>query len=176
MPLVTAADIVAAQLGRPLRSGLSVVASCHLGLPVVVEVPPILDDGTPFPTSFWLTCPLASKRIGRLEGIGAVKQLERYADHDAGFGAALDAAHRRYGEERDAKTPDDAIHTPSGGVGGTRTGIKCVHAHYADHAAGNPNPVGAAAAPFVEPLDCERPCIVEADGEAVSNPKWREPR
>ena len=32
---------------------------CHLGLPVVVRVPPILDDGTPFPTHYWLTCPLA---------------------------------------------------------------------------------------------------------------------
>lgn len=142
----------------------------------MIEVPPILDDGTPFPTTFWLTCPLASKRIGRLEGIGGVKQLERYADHDPEFGAALEEAHRRYAAEREAKTPSDARHVPTGGVAGTRTGIKCLHAHYADHVAGNVNPVGSAVAPFVEPLDCDRPCVIEVDDEAVSNPRWREPR
>lgn len=170
------AAVAAAQLGRPLRSASTVVASCALGLPVVIEVPPILDDGTPFPTTFWLTCPLASKRIGRLEGMGGVKQLERYADHDPEFGAALDEAHRRYSAEREAKTPTDARHVPTGGVAGTRTGIKCLHAHYADHAAGNSNPVGVVVAPFVEPLDCDRPCVVEGDGEVVVNPRWREPR
>jgi len=50
-------------------------------------------------------------------------------------------------------------------------GVKCLHAHYADHAAGNENPVGAVTAPFVEPLDCTVPCVV--DGER--NPAWREP-
>lgn len=164
--------VVAAQLGRPARSEFVVRASCALGLPVVIEVPPVLEDGTPFPTTFWLTCPLASKRIGRLEGLGGVKQLERYAEHDESFGAALDAAHARYARERDANVPDDVPHVPTGGVGGTRTGIKCLHAHYADHAAGNENPVGAVTAPFVEPLDCTTPCVV--DGER--NPKWREPR
>lgn len=166
------AAIIAAQLGRPTRSESEVRATCALGLPVVIEVPPVLEDGTPFPTTFWLTCPLASKRIGRLEGLGGVKQLERYAEHDEAFGAALDAAHARYARERDARLPDGLEHAPSGGVGGTRTGIKCLHAHYADFAAGNENPVGAVTAPFVEPLDCTTPCVV--DGER--DPAWREPR
>ena len=56
---------VEAQIGRPLRAASRVVARCHLGLPVVVAVPPILEDGTPFPTRYWLTCPLAVTRIGR---------------------------------------------------------------------------------------------------------------
>jgi hypothetical protein len=47
-----------------------------------------------------------------------------------------------------------------------------LHAHYADHAAGNPNPIGAAVAPWVEPLDCPIPCV---DGEE-RNPAWREPK
>jgi hypothetical protein len=166
----------AVQLGRRLRSSVSVAARCPLGLPTVIEVPPILDDGTPFPTTWYLTCPLATKRIGRLEAAGGVRQLERWADADEGFGAALDAAHRRYAAERDAKLPAEAAHTPSGGVGGTRTGIKCLHAHYADHAAGNENPVGAVTAPFVEPLDCTEPCVVVADGGAVANPRWSEPK
>ena len=167
----------AAQLGRPLRSAVDVAARCPLGLPVVIEVPPILDDGTPFPTTWYLTCPLATKRIGRLEAAGGVRRLERWADADPAFGDGLAAAHGRYAEERDSKVPADAVHRPSGGVGGTRTGIKCLHAHYADHAAGNANPVGAATAPFVEPLDCTEPCVVaDGGGGAVANPRWSEPR
>ncbi len=166
----------AAQLGRPLRSPVSVAARCPLGLPTVIEVPPILDDGTPFPTTWYLTCPLATKRIGRLEAAGAVRQLERWAAADEDFGTGLDAAHRRYATERDAKLPPGADPAPSGGVGGTRRGIKCLHAHYADHAAGNENPVGEAVVPFVEPLDCVEPCVVAADDGAVVNTRWSEPR
>ena len=51
-------------------------------------------------------------------------------------------AHRRYAAERDAAVPDDADPRPSGGVGGTRQGVKCLHAHYAWHLAGGDDPVG----------------------------------
>lgn len=165
-------DIVAAQLGRPLRADADVTVRCHLGLPVVTQVPPLLDDGTPFPTRYWLTCPLANKRIGRLESAGAVKALERYAKADVTFAEQLSEAHRRYASERDALLPPDASPVPSGGVGGSATGVKCIHAHYADSAAGNENPVGQAATPFVEPLDCTVPCVV--DGHL--NPAWSEPK
>ncbi len=161
--------VLAAQIGRPLRAESVVVASCHLGLPVVAEVPPVLDDGTPFPTRYWLTCPLAVRRIGRLEGSGGVKQMERWVEVAAAERFA--AANERYAAERDALVPPDAIHRPDGGVAGTKAGVKCLHAHYADHAAGNDNPVGEVVAPWVEPLDCQSPCVV---GESL-NPDWREP-
>ena len=169
---------VAAQIERPLRSLADVVARCPLGLPTVTRVPPVLDDGTPFPTRFWLSCPLASRRIGRIESAGGVRSLERHAAAHPGFAGRLAAAHERYAAERDVAVPDDAPHLPSGGVGGTAAGpgIKCLHAHYADHAAGNDNPVGEAVAPFVEPLDCTVGCVVEAGEEVVRNPKWQEPR
>ncbi len=160
---------MAAQIGRPLRAESVVVASCHLGLPVVAEVPPVLDDGTPFPTRYWLTCPLAVRRIGRLEGSGGVKQMERWVEVAAA--ERFVAANERYAAERDALVPPDAIHRPDGGVAGTKAGVKCLHAHYADHAAGNDNPVGEVVAPWVEPLDCQSPCVV---GESL-NPDWREP-
>ena len=172
----TDADVAATQLGRPLRATVTVAARCHLGLPVVIEVPPILDDGTPFPTTWYLTCPLATKRIGRLEAAGAVKSLEGWAEHDAELGAGIDAAHERYAAERDGRLAPDVTPRPSGGVGGTRTGIKCIHAHYADHAAGNANPVGEVSAGFVEPLDCVEPCVVPSGGTMVPNPRWFEPR
>lgn len=170
------AAAVAAQIGRPLRSDADVVARCHLGLPVVTRVPPILDDGTPFPTRYWLSCPLASRRIGRLEGAGGVRTMERRAERDETFGAALEAAHARYAAERDALIPDGADLRPSGGVAGNRAGVKCLHAHYADTAAGNDNPVGEAVLPWVEPLDCTAACVVDTDDGVVRNLAWSEPR
>jgi uncharacterized protein len=169
---VTDRDDLEAQIGRPLRADSDVVTRCHLGLPVVADVPPILDDGTPFPTRFWLSCPLACTRVGRMEGSGGVRAMERHAAADPDFGARLDAAHLRYAAERDAKVPAGAGPVPTGGVAGARAGVKCLHAHYADHLAGNDNPVGEAVAPWVEPLDCAVPCVIDG----ASNPAWREPR
>ena len=51
-------QIVEIQLNRNLRSEIKVAVKCHFDLPVVVDVPKNLDDGTPFPTMFWLTCPM----------------------------------------------------------------------------------------------------------------------
>jgi len=170
------AAVVAAQIGRPLRSPADVVVRCHLDLPIVTRVPPLLDDGTPFPTLYWLSCPLASRRIGRVESAGGVQAMERRSQAVAEFGEALDAAHARYGSERDALVPAGTEPRPSGGVGGARTGVKCLHAHYADHAVGNQNPVGSVTAPWVEPLDCSRPCVVETASGVERNPGWVEPR
>jgi uncharacterized protein len=167
---------VAAQIGRPLRAPSEVVCRCHLGLPVVVAVPPLLDDGTPFPTSWWLTCPLAVRRIGRLESGGGVKRMEAKAVSDPGFGARLATAHRRYAADRDALVPDGAAVRPEGGVAGARSGVKCLHAHYADTLAGNDNPVGEVVAPWVEPLDCTDPCVVASGDGGARNPDWVEPR
>ena len=102
--------------------------------------------------------------------------MERRAESVPEFGAALEMAHARYAAERDDLLPDGADPKPSGGVGGTARGVKCLHAHYADTRAGNENPVGDLVAPWVEPLDCEMACVVEVDSDAIENPKWREPR
>lgn len=160
--------VVEAQIDRPLRANSEVVSRCHLGLPVVVRVPPLLDDGTPFPTLYWLSCPLATTRIGRLEGAGGVKRMEGKAESDTVFAAALDSANRAYQEERDALLAPDASPRPSGGVGGTAKGVKCLHAHYAHSRAGGDNPVGDLVESWVEPLDCTEPCVI-AGG---FNPTW----
>ncbi len=160
--------VVEVQIGRPIRADSEVVSRCHLGLPVVVRVPPRLDDGTPFPTLYWLTCPLATTRVGRLEGAGGVKRMERRAETDPEFGVRLEAAHQAYEAERDARLPDDTSPRPSGGVGGTRVGIKCLHAHYAHTRGGGDNPVGEMVRDWIEPLDCESPCVVDGG----MNPDW----
>lgn len=161
-------EVVEAQIGRSLRAPSETVSRCHLGLPVVVEVPPVLDDGTPFPTLYWLTCPLATTRIGRLEGAGGVKRMEAKADADPEFGEGVAAANVSYAAERDRKLPDGTDHVPSGGVGGVGEGIKCLHAHYAHTRAGGENPVGRVVAAWIEPLDCEQPCVVDGG----RNPRW----
>lgn len=160
--------VIELQIGRPLRAKSEVVATCHLGLPIVIKVPPHLDDGTPFPTLFWLTCPLAVTRIGRLEGAGGVKRMEAKAAADSEFGAGLAAAHREYAREREAMAINVDAPQPSGGVGGAAKGVKCLHAHYADTVGGGDNPVGALVEDWIGPLDCAVPCVV--DGEL--NPEW----
>lgn len=169
-------EVAAAQIERPLRAASEPVARCPLGLPTVISVPPVLDDGTPFPTRFWLTCPLANRRIGRLEGAGGVKAMEQALDDDPDLLAAMTVAHERYEAERDALIPIDAKHRPTGGVAGLTLGVKCLHAHYADHAAGNDNPIGTLVAPWTEPLVCEVPCVAEIDGVMARNPDWVEPK
>jgi hypothetical protein len=170
------AAVVAAQIGRPLRSVADPVVRCHLGLPVVIRVPPLLEDGTPFPTLYWLCCLLAQRRIGRLESAAGVAAAERRAGAVAGFGARLAAAQLRYAAERDVSLAPGDAPRPSGGIGGARGGVKCLHAHYADHAAGNDNPVGEMVAPWVEPFDCAEPCVTDPGGAPAVNPRWREPR
>lgn len=170
--MVEAGAAVAAQLGRTLRAPSEVVATCHLGLPVVIAVPPILDDGTPFPTRYWLTCPLAVRRVARLESAGEIARFERRLTDDPEFAAGLAVANHRYQVERDRLLSATAVHRPRGGVGGTSGGIKCLHAHAADYLAGNENVLGEEVATMIGTLDCQVECVTDGN----RNPAWREPR
>ena len=170
-------DVVTVQIGRPPRSQVPVVARCHLGLPIVIDVPPILDDGTPFPTMHWLTCPLATVRISRIESTGGVRIADELIRTDPEVRQAFDAAMDRYEQERRSLLPSGWTGpTPTGGIAGSSGGVKCLHAQYADAAAGNDNPIGADIAQRIEPLTCTSACVVEVDGVAVPNPEWVEPR
>jgi hypothetical protein len=106
--------------------------------PVVIRNEPLLDDGTPMPTRYWLVDPELNRRIGRLVAAGGVRAAEAQVAPDL-----LAAAHDRYRAERDAALPPDwSGPRPSGGVGGTRRGVKCLHTHYAWYLAGGDDPVG----------------------------------
>jgi hypothetical protein len=135
---VTDREVVADLLGRPPRGDYEVVVRDAEGRPVVIRNAPLLDDGTPMPTRWWLVGDAERVAVGRLEAAGGVRRAEAAVDPDA-----LADAHRRYAAERDAALPDgyDGAR-PSGGVGGTRQGVKCLHAHYAWHLAGGDDPVG----------------------------------
>jgi hypothetical protein len=167
-------DVLALQIGRPLRATSTVRGRCNLGLPIVAEVPPILDTGEPFPTRYWLTCPLAHRRIARLEAQGGVQAAQTKFEADHGLAEQLAAAHARYEHERDSVLAPDAHPRPSGGVGGSSGGVKCLHAHYADHAAGNANPVGLDVSRRIGEPRCAVPCVTHIDGRTERNPHWSE--
>ena len=125
-------------LGRPPRAEFSVAVRDDRGAPVVIRNAPFLDDGTPLPTTYWLVDPELSRAIARLEADGGVRAAQETVDPDA-----LAATHARYAAERDARiAPDHDGPRPFGGVGGTRIGVKCLHADYAYRLAGGDDPVG----------------------------------
>jgi hypothetical protein len=125
-------------LGRVPRAGFEVVVRNDDGDPVVIRNAPLLDDGTPMPTRYWLVDPELSLRVARLESAGGVRAAEAAVAPDD-----LGAAHARYARERDAALAADHVGPrPSGGVGGTGRGVKCLHAHLAYHLAGGDDPVG----------------------------------
>lgn len=143
---------VAALLGRPPQAGFAVVARHRDGSPLVIRNRPLLDDGTPMPTRYWLVGEPERTWVSRLESDGGVHRVE-----DEVAPAAVAAAHRAYAAERDAALPTGLTGPrPSGGVGGTRVGLKCLHAHYASWLAGRDDPVGSWVA--------DR--LVEREGEA----------
>jgi hypothetical protein len=131
-------DAVTRLLGRRPNSWFEVVVRSSTGEPMVLRNAPFMDDGTPMPTRFWLCDPGLTVAVSRLEAEGGVDRAE--AEVDAG---ELAAAHRRYATDRDADIAADHVGPrPSGGVAGTRVGVKCLHAHYAWHLAGGDDPVG----------------------------------
>jgi exopolyphosphatase/guanosine-5'-triphosphate,3'-diphosphate pyrophosphatase len=144
--------IVAEQLGREPTIGFSVVARCPGGHPLVIRNEPVDERGNPFPTLFWLTCPDAVRTVSRLEAEGWIARLNERVGSDPAFAEAVARAHAGYARERARGHPGAEAH---GGVGGTRTGLKCLHAHYANHLAGGEDDVGAWVAGLVEPIHAE---------------------
>jgi exopolyphosphatase/guanosine-5'-triphosphate,3'-diphosphate pyrophosphatase len=141
--------LVRDQLGRDPLTTFSVVVRCGDGHPLVIRNHPTDQKGDPFPTLYWLTCPDAVKAVSRLEADGWIKRLDGRAGDDSAFGRQLDGAHADYARERARWAPGaDKL----GGVGGARTGIKCLHAHYAHHLAGGPDPAGAWVAEHAGPV------------------------
>jgi hypothetical protein len=137
---MTSADVEALTvlLGRPPRAAFEVVLRNASGAPVVIRNAPLLDDGTPMPTRYWLVDPELSLQVSRLESSGGVRAAEAAVDEDD-----LRNAHEAYARDRDASLPlGHAGPAPHGGVGGTRRGVKCLHAHYAYYLAGGNDPVG----------------------------------
>ena len=144
---------VAALLDRAPKGKFRIVVR-HVadGSPVVIRNHPLLADGTPMPTRYWLLGEPERTMVSRLESRGGVHRVEDEVGMDA-----IAAAHDRYATERDAALPVDWTGPrPSAGVGGTRKGVKCLHAHYGWWLAGGDDPVGAWVQAHLEAGDGDR--------------------
>lgn len=131
---------VEALLGRTPGGRFTIVVR-HLddGSPVVIRNHPLLDDGRPMPTRYWLLGEPERTMVSRIESRGGVHRVEDEIGLDV-----IAVAHEAYAADRDADLPADWDGPrPTAGVGGTRVGVKCLHAHYAWWLAGGDDPVGA---------------------------------
>lgn len=150
--------VISAQLGRPARGQPAVMHRCSFGLPTVVRVAPRLDDGTPFPTTFWLTCPLLRSRVGTLEADHVMAGFNERLATDEALRDGYAAAHKRYVGFRDAMGEPLENAPGSGGMPGY---VKCLHVHVGHHLATGDNAVGAATFRMLEPVHCQAPCVAD---------------
>ena len=131
-------QVVERLLGRKPKGPWSVCLSDGTGSPLVLETSPILEDGTPMPTIYWLIGRQLRQEVSRIESCGGVKWADSNIDAND-----IAASHERYMQFRESKIPPGYSGIrPSGGVGGTRNGVKCLHAHVAWQLMGGNDPVG----------------------------------
>ena len=124
---VEPADVAAihAQLGRPPRAIHAVGHRCPCGNPDVVTTEPRLPNGTPFPTTYYLTCPRAASLIGTLEGSGLMKQMQARLGEDPELAQAYRAAHESYLAARAELGEVPEIEGIT--AGGMPDRVKCLH-------------------------------------------------
>ncbi len=130
-------ELVTALLGRGPAGRFAVCVRRRDGRPVVIENEPHLRDGTPMPTLYWLVDRELHDAVSRIEAEAGVHVFEELTDE-----VELKAAHDRYALRREAAMVRRDVVAPSGGVGGTRVGVKCLHAHLANFLVSGDDPVG----------------------------------
>lgn len=152
------AEVVAEQLGRPARGVAAVAHRCPCGAPDVLKTEPVLPDGTPFPTVYYLTCPRAASAVGTLEGSGLMRDMEARLAADEDLRAAYRAAHDAYLADRRELGQVDAIEGIS--AGGMPDRVKCLHVLVAHALAAGPgvNPLGDEAVALITPWWDQNPC------------------
>lgn len=146
MPLsaATTSDLaeVSRQLGRPVRDVAAIAARCICGKPIVVQTPPRLGDGTPFPTLYYLTQPAATAAVSTLEATGLMAVLQERLETEPELAAQYLHAHEVYLEERAVLGEVPEVAGIS--AGGMPNRVKCLHALVGHSLAAGPgvNPIG----------------------------------
>jgi len=130
--VISSDDVAAveAQLGRLPRSIHQIGHRCPCGNPDVVTTEPRLDDGTPFPTTYYLTCPRAASLIGTLEASGLMKEMSERLAEDEDLAARYRSAHESYLAARDVIADAAGLSVPEiAGIsaGGLPDRVKCLH-------------------------------------------------
>jgi hypothetical protein len=172
MEPVSLADemIIACQIKRQPRGLVSIAKRCVHGYPQVVTVYPLI-DGKPFPTLFWLTCPLLQCELAALEAAGMIARLEQSIATDDKLAQQLATAHRAYMKERNGLLSKEDLEylekhkmlfsLLERGIGGIAdfSKIKCLHMHAA-HALARRNPIGRIVLDKLDQLDCPQETII----------------
>lgn len=155
--------VVAEQLHRPPRATREVAHRCMCGLPDVVQTHPRLDDGTPFPTLYYLTCPRAVSAVGRVEASGAMREMTERLATDPDLAARYRGAHEDYLARRDAIEPLGTTVT----AGGMPTRVKCLHVLVAHALAVGPgvNPFGDEVLASLSQWGADGPCVAQPPDE-----------
>ena len=159
-PAVDPADlaVIAGQLGREPRGVVAVAHRCPCGAPDVVRTRPRLPDGTPFPTSFYATCPRLTGAISTLETQGVMHEMSDRLERDPRLSAAYARAHEDYLTRRAELGEVPEIEGVS--AGGMPTRVKCLHVLVAHTLAAGPgvNPLGDEALAMLAPWWENHPC------------------
>ncbi|GLU46876.1 DUF501 domain-containing protein [Nocardiopsis ansamitocini] len=161
----TSDDIAAVelQLGRLPRGVRGVAHRCPCGLPDVVRTAPRLEDGTPFPTMYYLTCPRAASAIGTLEGGGLMREMTERLAADPELREAYTRAHESYLAERDALAAEAGVEPLPAGMqsaGGMPARVKCLHALVGHElAVPGTNPFGQEALEVLPEWWAKGPCV-----------------
>lgn len=135
-------DAIRAQLGREPRGAVGVAWRCPCGKPGVVATSPRLPDGTPFPTTYYLTCQRATSGCSTLEASGLMTEMSERLVADPELAASYRRAHDAYLADRAqlGEVPEiDGI-----SAGGMPERVKCLHVLVAHSLAAGPgvNPLG----------------------------------
>lgn len=140
----SATDIatVSAQLGRPARNVIGIAARCVCGAPTVVATAPRLEDGTPFPTLYYLSHPAATAALSFLEATQVMNEYNQMLADDADLRDHYLAAHESFLADRSLTGSVPEIAGISSG--GMPSRVKCLHALAAHSLAAGPgvNPIG----------------------------------
>jgi hypothetical protein len=144
---------------------------CGCGLPDVVETHPRLEDGTPFPTLYYLTCPRAASLIGTLESSGLMKEMTDRLETDPELKAKYEAAAADYVGRRDQAEVLENVPAQ----GGMPTRVKCLHVLVGHALAVGPgvNPFGDEALALLDDWSRKGPCVDPDDPDAVAKKKTR---
>ena len=139
--------IVEGQIGRHPRAMAGVGARCVFGLPAVTHQAPIDDQGKPFPTAFYLTCPHLVKQIDRLEAAGGVRRYEELMSSDPELHESTMASHARHQGVDDRGANIAASSDPER--------LKCLHAHAAFELSMGDHPLGQRVLAEAAPRWCD---------------------
>lgn len=165
---------VARQLGREPRGVHSIAHRCACGLPDVVRTLPELPDGSPFPTTYYATCPRLASSIGGLEGDGVMREMTARLEASDELQEKYAAAHDDYlGRRREL---GEVAVIAGISAGGMPTRIKCLHALVAHSLAVGPgiNPFGDEALELLDPWWEPRSCADDQRDEGVGTDESRD--